>query len=224
MAYLTLDPQVQRERQTVNYSAKVVETTWSSYFTAENTANDSDRSMWENVAHSLRSLWQNIDADVVSDFRPGDRNAKMYKIVTTQEQAPNPSSRVRLAQERDALGMLRPALEWRLSDLDRHSISVAVEELVKALGSSGIAKLHVPLDIRRSGWPVDVPFSWHHCGTTRMSDDPAKGVVNADGRVHGVENLYVAGSSVFPTSGAGNPTLTIVALALRLANHLQEST
>jgi choline dehydrogenase-like flavoprotein len=148
----------------------------------------------------------------------------MYKIVTTQEQAPNPSSRVRLAQERDSLGMLRPALEWRLSDLDRHSISVAVEELVKALGSSGIAKLHVPLDIRRSGWPVDVPFSWHHCGTTRMSDDPAKGVVNADGRVHGVENLYVAGSSVFPTSGAGNPTLTIVALALRLANHLQEST
>ena len=58
-------------------------------------------------------------------------------------------------------------------------------------------------------------------GTTRMSADPAQGVVDADCRVHGMANLYVAGSSVFPTCGSANPTLTIVALALRLAAHLK---
>jgi choline dehydrogenase-like flavoprotein len=64
-------------------------------------------------------------------------------------------------------------------------------------------------------------FFWHHMGTTRMADDPAAGVVDADCRVHGVSNLFVAGSSVFTTGGIGAPTLTIVALALRLANHLR---
>jgi choline dehydrogenase-like flavoprotein len=64
-------------------------------------------------------------------------------------------------------------------------------------------------------------ISWHHIGTTRMADDPREGVVDADCRVHGVSNLYVAGSSVFPTAGNANPTLTIVALALRLADRLK---
>ena len=223
MAYLTLDQEVQRSRRTVNYSAKVLATTWADYFTEQKTENDDERSTWENVTHSLVKLWENLDAAIEAQFRPGGRNALMYKIVTTQEQAPNPSSRVRLADERDALGMPRARLEWRLSELDRHSIEVAVEECVKSFGSAGIAKLHTPLDLRAHGWPTDIPISWHHCGTTRMSDDPGHGVVNADGRVHGIENLYVAGSSVFATSGNGNPTLTIVALALRLASHLREN-
>jgi choline dehydrogenase-like flavoprotein len=70
-------------------------------------------------------------------------------------------------------------------------------------------------------WPTSVRGARHHMGTTRMHADPRRGVVDADCRVHGIANLYVAGSSVFPTSGAANPTLTIVALALRLAGHLQ---
>ena len=61
----------------------------------------------------------------------------------------------------------------------------------------------------------------HHMGTTRMHDDPRQGVVDRNSKVHGVDNLYVAGSSVFPTSGAANPTLTLVALTLRLADHLK---
>jgi choline dehydrogenase-like flavoprotein len=64
-------------------------------------------------------------------------------------------------------------------------------------------------------------WSWHHMGTTRMADDPRRGVVDVACRVHGIRNLYVAGSSVFPTSGFASPTLTIVALALRLADHLK---
>ncbi len=225
MAYLTLDPRVQRERHTVNYSAKIVETTWSEYFTNQDTSYGGvpERSTWEDVKHSLHSLWENLDEAVEAEFRPGGHGAKMYKIVTTQEQAPNPASRVRLAQERDALGMPRARLEWHLSDLDRHSIDVAIDECIRAFGAAGIAKLHVPMEMKRNAWPDDIPISWHHCGTTRMSDDPAKGVVNSDGRVHGIENLYIAGSSVFTTSGHGNPTLSIVALALRLADHLRET-
>jgi choline dehydrogenase-like flavoprotein len=67
------------------------------------------------------------------------------------------------------------------------------------------------------------PRARHHMGTTRMSRDPRHGVVDADSRVHGIENLYVAGSSVFPTSGSANPTLTIVALALRLARRIESA-
>jgi choline dehydrogenase-like flavoprotein len=218
MAYLTLDPALQRARQTVNYSAKILETDQTAYFSAAAQAEETELSGWEQITHSLRTLWDDLDEKVASRLRSG--GDKMYKIVTTQEQAPNPSSRVRLGQERDSLGMLRPVLEWRLSELDRHSIQVAAEELVRAFGAAGIAKLHIPLDLR-AGWPDHIPVSWHHCGTTRMSDDPAKGVVDADLRVHGMDNLYVAGSSVFATSGNGNPTLTIVALTLRLADHLR---
>jgi choline dehydrogenase-like flavoprotein len=222
MAYLTLDTRVQRARKTVNYSAKVLETSQSAYFSAEAQANESELSAWETVTHSLRNLWDSLDEAVHGRFGSGSGNSKMYRIVTTQEQAPNPSSRVRLAQERDPLGMPRVQLQWQLSDLDRHSIEVAIDEFVRGFGAAGIGKLHTPLDLGR-GWPVNVPISWHHSGTTRMSDDPSKGVVDADLRVHGIDNLYIAGSSVFTTSGNGNPTLTIVALTLRLAAHLRDT-
>ena len=71
-------------------------------------------------------------------------------------------------------------------------------------------------------WPPELGGGRHHMGTTRMHQDPRRGVVDADARVHGTENLYVAGSSVFPTSGSASPTLTLVALAVRLAGRLKE--
>jgi choline dehydrogenase-like flavoprotein len=116
--------------------------------------------------------------------------------------------------------MPRPLLEWRFTDLDRDTIEVALDELSKAFGANSLGRIQYSLDLRKNGWPANVPISWHHCGTTRMSTDPKQGVVDPQGRVHGLDNLYVAGSSVFPTNGHGNPTLTIVALALRLAEHL----
>ena len=64
---------------------------------------------------------------------------------------------------------------------------------------------------------------WHHMGTTRMGDDPKQSVVNADCKVHGIDNLYIAGSSCYVTAGAPNPTLTLVALSLRLSDHLKGS-
>ena len=73
-----------------------------------------------------------------------------------------------------------------------------------------------------SSWPEDLGWGHHHMGTTRMNASPRFGVVDSDCAVHGVEGLYVAGSSVFPTGGYVNPTLTIVALAIRLADHLRD--
>jgi choline dehydrogenase-like flavoprotein len=221
MAYLTLDPRVQEARRTVNWSADVFATTWSEYFAATETAGGVERSMWENITHSLSNLWENLDEAVGSAFRSDAHSRRMFKVVTTQEQTPNPASRVTLAHDRDALGTPRARLEWQLTELDRHSIEVAADELTRAFGATGVAKVHVPGGLHTRAWPSNIPISWHHCGTTRMSDDPKRGVVNADLRVHGIDNLYISGSSVFPTNGNGNPTLTIVALTLRLADHLK---
>jgi choline dehydrogenase-like flavoprotein len=136
------------------------------------------------------------------------------------EQAPNPESRVTLTARRDALGQQRIALDWQLSEIERRTYRRAQERVSLEFGRLGIGRVKAkPLPER--GWPEDMVGSRHHMGTTRMSDDPKSGVVDATCRVHGIGNLYVAGSSVFPTSGYANPTLTIVALALRLGDELR---
>jgi len=138
------------------------------------------------------------------------------------EQAPNPASRVKLAPEKDALGMPRAQLEWRLSGIDKQSARRTQELLARALGGAGLGRLQILLNEDDHSWPAELGGGRHHMGTTRMHEDPKQGVVDADSRVHGLDNLYLAGSSVFPTAGAANPTLTLVALALRLADHLVE--
>jgi choline dehydrogenase-like flavoprotein len=138
------------------------------------------------------------------------------------EQAPNPASRVRLSENKDALGMPRAQLEWRLSAIDKSSARRTQEVLARALGAAGLGRLQITFSEDERSWPTEMGGGRHHMGTTRMHLDPKQGVVDPDGRVHGLANLYVAGSSVFPTVGAANPTLTLVALALRLADHLVE--
>lgn len=144
-------------------------------------------------------------------------------LTTRIESAPNPNSRVTLVRELDALGMRRVKLDWRLSEIDRRSAVRAVEVLGAELGRAGLGRLRLDVDPDSSELPRDVAGGWHHMGTTRMSDDPKRGVVDPDCRVHGLSNLFVAGSSVFPTAGSGTPTLTLVALALRLADTLRRS-
>lgn len=143
-------------------------------------------------------------------------------LVVDSEQAPNPESRIRLSDQRDALGLRRSQVDWRLSALDRRS-SLEMFQLIGAeWGRLNQARVRVPdwLSDGREDWAHNVRDIGHHIGTTRMADDPRSGVVDRDCKVHGVDNLYVAGASVFATSGHANPTLTIVALALRLAEHL----
>lgn len=137
------------------------------------------------------------------------------------EQAPNPSSRVTLSDQTDPLGQPRARLDWRLDPLDYDSIRKAAYTIAQTLGSKGLGR------IKLGSWAdledgYQVGYGSHHMGTTRMADSPRDGVVNADCRVHDLDNLYVAGSSVYPTSGPINPTFTLTTLALRLADHLLE--
>lgn len=158
-----------------------------------------------------------------------------YYITLHIEQAPDPESRVELASEQDRFGMPRARLVWRFGDLERHTLHRMVRLLAGALGAAGHGRIRaVPgdLEIDRGpfgrgadpgpDWPPGVRGAWHQMGTTRMHPDPGRGVVDADCRVHGLSNLFMAGSSVFPACGYTNPTLTIVALALRLADHLKQ--
>jgi choline dehydrogenase-like flavoprotein len=141
------------------------------------------------------------------------------------EQAPNPDSRVALSETRDSLGLPRAQVSWRLGELDRRSIETANRILAAELGRLGIGRLRLDpwLAEPDRDWPEGLWGGCHHMGGTRMAASPRTGVVDGDCRVHGVDNLYVAGSSVYPTGGCTNPTLTIVALALRLAGHLADS-
>ncbi len=139
------------------------------------------------------------------------------------EQAPDPASRVTLVDERDPFGLRRLRVDWRLSEQDFRSIRSATLAMAEWLGQHGIGRLQIVdwLTCETPSWPEHIWGGCHHMGTTRMSTDARSGVVDADQRVHGMENLFVAGSSVFPTGGYVPPTLTIVALSLRLADHLK---
>jgi choline dehydrogenase-like flavoprotein len=135
------------------------------------------------------------------------------------EQLPSRESRVRLGRRRDRLGMASTVLDWRLGERDWSSIRRTVEVLGECLREAGIGEV-VPT-IAESSPPPPVYGNWHHLGTTRMHVDPACGVVDDNCLVHGIANLYISGGSVFPTGGYANPTLTIAALAIRLADHLR---
>lgn len=151
---------------------------------------------------------------------------KAYGLLTRMEQEPNPSSRVTLSNEKDALGVPRANLDWRMSPIDKKTVVAISTLLGKQVGAAGIGRVRLPdfmLDDKQDTIPNElVSGGWHHIGTTRMSDNPKEGVVDADCKIHGVSNLYVAGASCFTTGGAVNPTLTTVAISLRLSDHLKE--
>jgi choline dehydrogenase-like flavoprotein len=166
-------------------------------------------------------------------------NKPIKKIIldTAIDPIPYRDSRVTLGEERDSLGMRRVKLDWRFHPQDGRSVTRTARALAAEITRLGLGRvrLHPALADDDGAWihagnldgydiAPDLPpmaISWHHMGTTRMADDPRQGVVNSDGRIHDVANLYVLGSSTFPITGTANPTLTIVALTLRLAEQLQ---
>jgi len=148
----------------------------------------------------------------------------VFRLFTRQEQEPNPESRVVLSAEKDAMGMPRANLHWRFTPLDKRSIRAFYELLGREFGRAGLGRVQLMewlLD-GTNDWPDHLSGGWHNMGTTRMHPDPSQGVVDANCKVHGLANLFVAGASVYPTGGAANPTLTLVALALRLSDHLEQ--
>jgi choline dehydrogenase-like flavoprotein len=194
---------------------------------ARRLADAAARAEWPpDLAHDVAAVARDLGGlyeDAFAADPPAPRPPRL-EILCLLEQPPDPASRIVLSDHRDALGLRGARLEWRLGERERRTLEVMTDAIAAELGRLGLGRVRVDHWLaEHDGWgkePVDYN---HHMGATRMSDDPADGVVDASGRVHGVANLYVAGSSVFPTGGITNPTLTIVALALRLADHLRSA-
>jgi choline dehydrogenase-like flavoprotein len=142
--------------------------------------------------------------------------------MVNSEQLPNPESRVSLGEVKDALGMQTVSINWQLLREDKRGMAEGHRLLGIELGRSNLGRYQtfVPLD-ESDTWPDDMIANGHCMGTTRMHANERLGVVDESCRVHGMKNLYIAGSSVFPTGGTFNPTFTIVALALRLADRIK---
>ena len=147
-----------------------------------------------------------------------------FQLFTRIEQAPNPNSRITLDTEKDSLGMPRATLHWELTPFEKRSIRQIYTIIGREVGRAGIGRVRLMeylRDEKDTSWPEFTGGGWHHMGTTRMSDDPKQGVVDANCKVHGINNLFVAGASCYVTAAAPNPTLTLIALTIRLADHLK---
>jgi choline dehydrogenase-like flavoprotein len=147
-------------------------------------------------------------------------NVKAFTIGCGMEMEPDPERRFTLTDERDALGMPRVKLHFTFPDSDFARYRETLKELGRQLLATRTGMIRIDKESRES-WFTTMDYGDHLLGTTRMSADPHYGVVDANQQVHGIPNLYVAGSSTFTTYGASNPTMNLVAFALRLANHLK---
>jgi choline dehydrogenase-like flavoprotein len=147
-----------------------------------------------------------------------------YLLATRIEQSPNPDSRVTISDELDLFGVPLVELNWQLSVIDKRSIQQMYHIIGTEFGALGLARVKLMDWLTESSfdkWPDSTTGGWHHMGTTKMSENPVYGVVDSNCKVHGISNLYIAGSSCFPTAGSVNPTLTLVALCIRLSDHLK---
>lgn len=193
------------------------------YDAAQGLWNDLKRGNWpDDLGPQLRTLLADFSGLVGDLYDPDDASLELT-LRLYGEQAPNPDSRVTLTDRTDALGLRRLRVDWRLGSGDRQSLQSAAHAVGTELGARGLGRLQLAPWLRgdSAAWPDRIWGGCHHLGTTRMADDPGTGVVDRNCRMHTVDNLYVAGSSVFPTGGYVPPTLTIVALACRLADHLK---
>lgn len=179
------------------------------------------RSMYaENVANIVRYPLGSLTT-LVNVARKSTRGrSRVFDLRVVSEQTPNPDSRLFLDSKLDERGLPRLRLDWRFTELDRWSIRRTQEILRDSVRGAGMGTVQHLYGEERP--EARIYGQRHQMGTTRMHDDPKRGVVDAHSRVHGLHNLYVTGSSVFPTGGHANTTLTIIALALRLADHLGE--
>jgi choline dehydrogenase-like flavoprotein len=197
----------------------------------------------KNTAHHLTTVLGNL-GEIVSvawkrlrqpkvDLTPADKGGwseiphkdqifECFELFLSAEQVPDPNNRVTLMAERDPLGRPCAQLHWDWKHpIDIHTIKRAQEIFKEEIEKAGLGRLDIMRDDH------DLPYmtasSAHHLmGTTRMHPDPQQGVVDEQCRVHGVANLFIASSAVFPTGGQVNPTLTIVAMAVRLADHIKQ--
>jgi choline dehydrogenase-like flavoprotein len=133
-------------------------------------------------------------------------------------------NRVILSDERDRVGRRRVCIEWRIGEADIENMRRVIHLFEQAVRQAGVGHLERAFPDAPAAWRQALEAGKHHMGTTRMHVASRHGVVDENSRVHGTSNLYVTGSSVFPSGGYANPTLTIVALAARLGDHLKRVT
>ena len=186
----------------------------------------SNRALWHLYNKSKRIFQRYRTPLVKIASKTGKRN--VYAMIRG-EQAPNPESRITLSDSTDGLGKPKADLHWQLGDQDKHTLRVLARQLKQSLEQAGVGTfISEPwIDDPDPAWPVDPTVGnhpiggYHHMGTTRMSRSASTGVTDENCQVFGYSNLFVAGSSVFTTSGWANPTLTIIALSHRLSDHLK---
>jgi choline dehydrogenase-like flavoprotein len=178
----------------------------------------------DNLGSHIARVLRDLDDVIREGFRHDDDGPiKGYQLTARSEVLPRRENRVTLSRDRDALGSNRAQLEWNVSALDRTSVAKTMVLLAEELGRLNVGRVRVNDLLLQDDTRWSEGLSWfgHHMGATRMHKDRRRGVVNANCQVHGTSNLFIASSSVFPTCGFANPTLTIVALALRLADHMK---
>jgi choline dehydrogenase-like flavoprotein len=210
--HLTLSHETQRHHKLLNFNAVLFPV-----YVAQTGLMSLKRLIkreFDTLAKELRNVIGDLDGVATAAYW------KLFKGIIPV-QAFSLTCAIELSSERDALGKQRVCLDWQLRAVDKASLRRSLEILGTELGRAGLGRLKIDLKDRDESWPDGIRDAGHHLGTTRMHLNPQKGVVDENCCVHGMSNLFVAGSSVFPTSGHANPTLTLIALALRLADHVK---
>lgn len=145
-----------------------------------------------------------------------------YQIISMIEQTPDRENRIKLGSERDALGLKKVKIDFRVSESDKQAAWKTLELLSQDQAIQSIGRIRLLKERESRIWGSQLGFGQHHMGTTRMANNAENGVVDSSLKVFGTKNLYVSGSSVFPTGGHVPPTLTIVAMSIRLARELRD--
>lgn len=188
---------------------------------------DPQHTLFGDLMHMAKAPWDSLNFIAARQIPAWFMKELQFKLITGGqiqmicEPTPNPNSRIMLSESRDVFGMPRVKVDWRLEDQVKRTFDRSMQIVADELHTAGIADLTLDPPLQGRDWPTTLEGTWHHMGTTRMHDSPQHGVVDKNSRIHGMSNMYVAGSSVFPTAGANFPTFTLVALSLRLADHLQ---
>ena len=148
----------------------------------------------------------------------------VYQIPMMVEQTPNRNNRIKLGKNKDVYGIPKIDIEWEVTNEDKERAYKTLNIFANEIGALGLGRIRVLQERDERIWGDQLGFGHHHMGTTRMGFNEREGVVDSNLKVFGTNNLFVSGSSVFPTGGHVPPTLTIVSLSIRLARYLSGST
>lgn len=223
-SYFIPSEKTQYNQEILNCRITFYEKQWNSLFALDAIKN---KSSYKDIYNSLTNLLNSMEGPIEWTKKTKTKNIilnKPQRVYIGMEQAPNPSSRVLLGNALDKFGQRKASLDWNLNETDELSIRKTITWLSQIVGVHGIGRLQIGEVFNNIKWKKKnspIAGAYHHMGTTRMGINVNESVVDKDCKYHQLNNLYIAGSSIFPTTGSTNPTLTIVALALRLAETLK---